>query len=95
MVQIFNNSNNNMQARGETALVVDSQHHHHNQQQRIKQQPLQQHNPFSVSFMIGDILKPQADNNNKAATDLDSNNRNNRSNNDMLMRVTLVMKERE
>ena len=30
--------------------------------------------PFSVSFMIGDILKPQTDNNNKATTDFVGNN---------------------
>ena len=64
-----------METTGETAVVVDSQHHHHHQQQHLKQQPLQQHNPFSVSFMIGDILKPQTDNNNKATADFGGNSR--------------------
>ena len=64
-----------METTGETAVVADSQHRHHHQQQHLKQQPLQQHSPFSVSFMIGDILKPQTDNNNKATTDFRGSNR--------------------
>ena len=74
MVQILGNSN--MQAAGETAVVVDMKQQQHQQQQHQQQHNNNGHHPFSVSFMIGDILKPTADNNNKTTTTTVTNGNN-------------------